>query len=590
MNSNISSDLLPRARQILLPLVATADEREALLTEAFYLHDPLLYAIDRNGAPKVFIVNCLKKLLDHGCLTDSEHSLARLLITARSDYGVDKHAEIDELITIANRICRSMPPDEALASNVVLSDGGPGSIQTISTPRDERRPTVFISYYHGDADQAEQLIAELTRAGHACWIDTSAIKGGDEWVQTIADGIINSYALIPLITSKALQSKWVKKEIIWAQQRKKLIIPWVLENVMHEPGFFPLVDCQGVTLFDRGFDAALQMLLRDLPTIETAEAPPNETISITHLHSAPRKLELAYLERLRLEELLNTEKYTPMGGTYQQKIQPAEMRAVFALMKFGKDRERQHETRRFENAVEEILNIRRAVLLGEPGGGKTTTIWKLAADLVETALQDRKASIPLLIRLGRWTDADQPLEDFIASQLGDLGAHLDLLLTEKRAALLLDGLNELPAGQHKEKYPQVQRFIEQHPKLLAVVSCRELDYTIDLGFDLINITPLDPLRIREFAGRYLGEETGEALFWKLAGETAKETHKMFMEQLGDKLAEPERVFWIESQIPDGIENDGWGWSKDKDWYWRNWIRNRETPSSLMILSRILTCS
>ena len=84
--------------------------------------------------------------------------------------------------------------------------------------------------------------------------------------------------------------------------------------------------------------------------------------------------------------------------------------------------------------------------------------------------------------------------------MGSLGESLDLLLNENRAALLLDGLNELPPNQRDAKYPQVQQIIEQHPKLMAIVSCRELDYTVDLKFDRINITPLDPPRIREFDG------------------------------------------------------------------------------------------
>jgi formylglycine-generating enzyme required for sulfatase activity len=243
--------------------------------------------------------------------------------------------------------------------------------------------------------------------------------------------------------------------------------------------------------------------------------------------------------------------------------------------------------------VAEIRDIRRAVLLGEPGGGKTTTLWKLAAELVAEALTDRAKPIPLLIRLGRWTEAEQPLAEFIAGQLGELGAYLDVLLREKRAALLLDGLNELPASQQTAKYPQVQRFIEQqsgrHPQLLAVVSCRELDYTIDLEFDRINIMPLDPLRIREFVGHYLNTEKepdkGEALFWKLAGETAAKTHAEFMRQLGHKLAEPERVFWIDAHVPEDTTNAGWGWTKDRDYYWREWIKDRKTPSSLMVLAR-----
>jgi formylglycine-generating enzyme required for sulfatase activity len=575
----VPPDLFPRARQILLPLVATQDEREALLTEAFYLHDPLLYGISRKGSPKVFAVNCLKKLLDHGCLSKGEHSLARLMLIARYDYGVDKHAEIDALISMANALCQSEAhAPRPAAISVPLA--GPAPLQTIATPRDERRPTVFISYYHGDADFAKQLIADLSAAGHACWIDTSAIKGGDEWVQTIAEGIINSYALVVIVTFEALQSKWVQKEILWAQQKKKRIVPVILEDVMKETRFFPLVDCLGVTLFDGDYVTALPKLLRSLPPfvlldVEISEAQPGA--SRHRPGGVSRKLELAYLERLKLEELLSTEKYTPMGGSTEQRQHRAEMRAVFELLPMGKDSKVQQESRRFENAVEEIHRIRRAVLLGEPGGGKTTTIWKLAADLVEAALQDREAPIPLLIRLGRWTEADQPLHAFIAAQLGDLGDHLDLLLSEKRAALLLDGLNELPASQHQEKYPQVQRFIEQHPKLLAVVSCRELDYTIDLGFDRINITQLDPIRIREFAGRYLGAEKGEALFWQLAG--GDNVHKIWEVWQGAGAAF--ELFWTAQDIPKEDPHVYGITSREQDRVWREKVRGKHT---LMVLA------
>jgi formylglycine-generating enzyme required for sulfatase activity len=604
MTRNLPPDLLSRFRRMLSPFVATVADRDALLTEAFYLRNPLLYGIEREGSPKDFVIRCIKKLLDYGCLSDGEHSLACLLLTVKPDCGVDKHAEIDELIELANGLCCGgvREPKDAVPFAPV---GGPAQLQTIATPWDERMPTVFVSYSRNDADFADRLIADLRAAGHPCWIDESAIKGWDEWVlkTTIAEGINNSYALAPIITSKSLGDKWVQREILWAQRKEKPIIPVLLEDVTNESGFFPLVNCQGVSLFGGDYEDMLSRLLSSLPAPtlpdagvgeaqeeDAAQEIPCEVISISRLRGAPRTLELAYLDRLRLEELLDTEKYTPMGGTSQRIYHRAEMRAVFELLPMGKDRKAMLEPRRFENAVEEIRNIRRAALLGEPGGGKTTTIWKLAADLDATALKDREAPIPLLIRLGKWTDANQPLHDFIASELGTLGAYLDALLDEKRAALLLDGLNEMPANQRQDKYSQVKSFIERHPALLAVVSCRELDYTIDLGFDRINITPLDPIRIREFAKRYLGAEQGEALFWKLAGQAAQEGHEKFMRKLSGQLSEPERVFWLESQLPEGISWEGWGddksnwemWLKSN---WEKWLKLREEPSSVMVLAR-----
>lgn len=46
------------------------------------------------------------------------------------------------------------------------------------------------------------------------------------------------------------------------------------------------------------------------------------------------------------------------------------------------------EIKRFDNAVDELLTLRRAVVLGEPGAGKTTTLWKLAHDLADVAIVD----------------------------------------------------------------------------------------------------------------------------------------------------------------------------------------------------------
>jgi hypothetical protein len=582
---HLPPDFLPRTRQILLPLVATADEREALLTEAFYLHDPLLYRINRQGAAYPFAVNCIKTLLDYGCLAECEHALARLLGVTRTLYGVDKHAEIDELTQLANALCAAAAAQPARPSAALTPPVEPAAVQTIATPREQRQPTVFLSYAYTDRAFAERLQDDLTAAGHACWIDTSSLKSGDEWLVTIAEGILNSYAMVVIVTAASLQSRWVRDEILWARQKNKLIIPVLLADVGDEPHFFPLAGYQAVNFVQRDHVAALSELLRALPSPHLPESavaaePDTAASSLPTLapRSVPRTVELAYLERLRLEELLKTEKYTPLAGSSLQQARRAEMRAVFELLPMRREAHAPGEHRRFENAVAEMRRLRRAVLLGEPGGGKTTTIWKLAAELVNEAVADRNAPLPLLIRLGRWTEAEQPLHTFIASQLGDLGAYLDVLLTEKRAALLLDGLNEMPASQQQDKYTQVQGFIAAHPGLLAIVSCRELDYTIDLDFDRINITPLDPLRIREFVGRYLGATQGEALFWRIGGgEELKPVWEVWQ-----KAGASFELFWTAAEIPKANPNVYGATSGEHDRLWQEKVRGKV---SLMELAR-----
>jgi len=592
-------ELIIRIIDILSPMVATENEREALLIDAFYLSDPrLFYEIDRRGAASVFSNHLVKKLIDHGGQVEGRLPIAHVLFIARRHYGNDKHAEIDGLIEQSDSVGQSPPdpaPKPAASVTPALTQN---SIQTIDTPREERRPTVFISYARADAEFANRLIADLNANGHACWIDKTSIKGGDEWITTIAEGVLNSYAMVVVATRRAIESRWAQDEIAWARRRNKPIIPLLLEDVADEASYFALAGYQGISVHDCDYATALPALLRALPPPSPARGVTEITAAGTHtgtrsLHRPPmepRKAELAYLERLRLEELLDTDKYTPPGGAPQQQRQArGEMKTIFELPPIGKDPHAPREPQKFEDAVAAIRRIRRAVLLGEAGGGKTTTIWKLAAELVADAIEDRKAPIPLLVRLGRWTEADQSLSDFIASQLGDLGESLDLLLREKRAALLLDGLNELPAGQRDVKYPQVQKLIEQRPALMAVVSCRELDYTVDLGFDRINITPLDPLQIREFIGRYLGEEKGEALFWRLAGGAEAQTVWEVWRRAGASF----ELFSSALEIPKENPNVYAAASGGHDRIWRGKARGRHSltelarnPYMLLMLARV----
>jgi hypothetical protein len=575
-------DFFPRAKQLILPYARTEDQRENLLTEAFYLTEPRLFnQIKRSGDPDGFCVHLIRTTVDFGCVYPDTHALALVFTTIRYKCGVDKFAEIDTLSGLINARCGSesaIVPPAPPAAPVTMPP------LSIETPYTDRQPTVFISYSHTDLTLAERLIADLQQHGHACWIDKTGIKGGDEWIQSIVDGINNSYAFVSLVSDEANRSTWVRREFLWAEHKKKPIFPLRADDC--DPPIY-VMERQILDLhsnYAAGFAALLKVL--PAPRIVAAEAPEDAAEVVrgvlrgeTKLAPTQRELELAYMDRLRFQDF-QLERYTALSGDYH-KAPAAWARQEFEHTRLVRDHER--DTRHFEDAATELRAIRRAVVLGEPGAGKTWTLLAVAKPLYEAALTDERQPIPLFVKLGNWTDT-RPLHDFIAAELGELGAHLNALLTSKRAVLLLDGLNEVPAALRTDKYKQVERFIRAHPGLMALVSCREQDYTVDLDFDRVVITPLDPLRIRDFLRRRMKtHDMGETLFWRLAGKAAQDYHADFVKKVD---AQHERIFWIAPQLPPDLKWSPYDWDTEKKYSrWNDWLKTRENPSGMMLLAR-----
>ena len=137
---------------------------------------------------------------------------------------------------MANLLSRTpSPPQPAVEITA------PAAVLTIDTPRDARRPTVVISYAHDDVSEAERLVEYLGKHGHSIWMDRFKINfGDDQWFKTIAEGIRNSYAFVPVVTEKSLRSRWVQREILWAQKKRKPIIPLIVEDVLEDDEFILL--------------------------------------------------------------------------------------------------------------------------------------------------------------------------------------------------------------------------------------------------------------------------------------------------------------------------------------------------------------
>jgi hypothetical protein len=125
----------------------------------------------------------------------------------------------------------------------------------------------------------------------------------------------------------------------------------------------------------------------------------------------------------------------------------------------------------------------RVMLLGPPGGGKTTALLKVAQQTARHRLTNPAAPVPLLARLSTWGGSpQQSLIPWLASQIPLLStAVIDRLLTAKRALLLLDGLDEVRWRRPEKPAPLEgdprRTLLELIPdELPLVITCRQFEF------------------------------------------------------------------------------------------------------------------
>jgi hypothetical protein len=254
-------------------------------------------------------------------------------------------------------------------------------------------------------------------------------------------------------------------------------------------------------------------------------------VTVTIQGENVRDKELVYLDGLLKRYEYWREHYTPLAGI-------AEVRAAvkdgprldlpmpFVPPEFEKLVEHGYgervEVRRVavDDLRKAVAEHRRIILLGEPGSGKTTTLWRLAYDYATAAREDGRAPLPVLIPLGGYTDSS-PFDAYLGRYLGPLAPYFETYRASGRLILLLDGLNEMPQADYAERVGRIREVLDRQPDETVVVTCRALDYVVRLErLQKVEVAPLDVERIRTFLSHYLGEVAGDRLFWSMAGGDA----------------------------------------------------------------------
>jgi hypothetical protein len=444
-------------------------------------------------------------------------------------------------------------------------------------------PRVFISYRRQDAAVVDELISAL-RDSHPAWRDTTQLRSGQPWRETIVRAIDQAYALILVVSARTESSREVYAECFYALGRGMPVIPLLSEDCELP---FGLARLNALT-WHRDREQTLRRLKEDLDAYRFAAGS-----------VAPADAIETYLSSLRLAYLLNVGNYTPMLGQVRQRrlragasaspLRSVEMQSRFSLRRSSpllRVQEMVEEVRDHQELLPALHELRRVVLLGEPGIGKTTTLYKFADELRQRCLADNEAPLPVILPLREWREGAD-FERFVSDHLGGLAGQYRSLRTANRLYLLFDGLNEIGRdAQRRVKLAALRARLD--PEVPLVATCRELDYrdeALRLELDTITMHPLEPSRIQDFLIRYLvdaeGEQAGRTaaytLFWEIAGGEEVRAVWGKWREAGASL---ERFFQAES-IPRSNPDVYSATSATDDALWEQRVR---TPANLVHLA------
>jgi hypothetical protein len=88
-----------------------------------------------------------------------------------------------------------------------------------------RNGSVFISYSTKDDSYAYALEDHLKQQGFDVWIDKKGLRVQDSWTDTIENAVEDCAAFIVLMSEASKDSKWVRRELLHAQDCDKPIFP-----------------------------------------------------------------------------------------------------------------------------------------------------------------------------------------------------------------------------------------------------------------------------------------------------------------------------------------------------------------------------
>lgn len=163
----------------------------------------------------------------------------------------------------------------------------------------------------------------------------------------------------------------------------------------------------------------------------------------------------------------------------------------------------------------------RAVLVGEPGGGKTTCLrrWTL-----ESVLQYQPGqTVTLFISLAKWATSGG-LSTLLRRTTGLSMGQVERLVLAGRCRMLFDGLNECPDALRVAAINELTALLENYPNLPLVISSRSAESVAPFRLPTFSVQPLSDAQQIQFLKAYLPDpDRASKLFEQIQSQPGAET-------------------------------------------------------------------
>jgi hypothetical protein len=157
------------------------------------------------------------------------------------------------------RLIAIKPGDRFASAAELLEALRPWMDQSAGAPEQQRGPPqpyvgdgdyFFASYAQRDIDRVGRLMRRITLGGNNLWYDRG-IPGGAEWDSVIEERINSCSGLMLFLTETALESKFVRREVKFADAINKPIVTLSLEPVELKYGLHMLLTQYEMLAADR---------------------------------------------------------------------------------------------------------------------------------------------------------------------------------------------------------------------------------------------------------------------------------------------------------------------------------------------------